>query len=273
MNKYIPLLAVGLLLVTGCSPDPVTVVEQFQDAVNSQNIEGAIELLAEDAVLQVDGSLSRTGKAETENWLATQAELNFRIEGDPASSESGVSIESCSISSNQWLYFGVNPMIGTCEVALEGGLINSFAIRFDENSKARLSDSPAAVSADLVEIWTGRWVVPEGSGYVTDDNVTAHLQFVKDGSARLAHSAEDLLIPPDTDHPGARLTWTYEDYMLTLQNQGSASEGYCQVQDVGTYLVKNTRENGIEIKLISDQCAFRANSLPRLGAIWRPYVP
>ena len=86
MNKYLGLLSVGLVLVSACSTDPASVVEEFQDALNSQNIEAAIEFLAEDAVLKVDGFLTRTGKAEIENWLATQADLRHRIEGDPTAS-------------------------------------------------------------------------------------------------------------------------------------------------------------------------------------------
>ena len=150
MNKHLALLVVGLLLVAACGSDPVSIAEQFQSAVNSKDIEAALELLSEDAVLQVEGTPSRTGKEEIENWLATQAKINYRIEGTPTASESGVEYEGCSIISSQWMFFGVNPMTGVCEVVLESGLINSFSVRFDENSKAALSDSPVAERSDLV---------------------------------------------------------------------------------------------------------------------------
>ncbi len=255
------------IAASGCGLSPEELATQFLDAINSQDIDSALELLAEDAVLKVDGSLTRTGKAEIENWLATQADLRHRIEGEPTATEFGVVIESCSISSDQWLYFGVNPMSGTCDVAFEGGLITSFAVQFDENSKARLSESVAPVNADLVGIWTAPGVTPG-----TNERIPGFLQFFEDGSARWAFSGpEDLLIAPDSDHPGVLLTWTYEDYMLTLQNQGPASEGYCQEQDVGTYLVRNTEGGGIQFKHLEEPCAWRIQ-LSIFGE-FDPYVP
>ncbi len=269
MNRYLALLPVGLILVAGCSTDPVSVVTQFQDAVNSQDIDSALELLAEDAVLKVDGSRIRTGKVEIENWLVIQAAINYHIEGDPTASGSGVALESCSMSSDQWLFVGVNPMSGACEAALEGGLITSLTVQFDEDSTARLSESLTIVSAELVGFWTATGVTPqEPNRYIS-----AWMQFFEDGSARWAVSPEDILIAPDFDHPGARFTWTYEDYVMTVQNQGPAIEGYCQDQDVGTYLVRNTDEDGIHFKSISDPCAWRKDILVRRGGDWDPYAP
>ena len=103
-----------------------------------------------------------------------------------------------------------------------------------------------------------------------------HLQFGEDGGARLAVTPEDLSIAPDADHPGARLTWTYEDYVLAVQNEGSASEGYCQEQDVGSYLVRNVKSvprSRMQFKLISDPCAWRAFTMQRVSAPWDSYVP
>ncbi|MEE9512577.1 MAG: nuclear transport factor 2 family protein, partial [Anaerolineales bacterium] len=173
MKKFAVLTIVLLAIATsGCGPSPEELTAQFLDAINSQDIDSALELISEDATLQVDGTLSLNGKAEIEDWLATQAELSHRIEGDPTASGSGVAIESCSISSHQWLYFGVNPMSGTCTVEFEGGLITSFAVQFDENSKARLSESVAPVNADLVGIWTATGVTPG-----TNNPIPTFLQF------------------------------------------------------------------------------------------------
>ncbi len=268
MKKFAVLTIVLIAIATsGCGPSPEELTAQFLDAINSQDIDSALELISEDATLQVDGTLSLNGKAEIEDWLATQADLSHRMEGDPTASGSGVAIESCSISSHQWLYFGVNPMSGTCIVELEGALITSFAVQFDENSKARLSESVAPVSADLVGIWTATGGALPG----TNDPIPVFLQFFEDGSSRWAISPEDLLIAPDSDHPGVRLTWTYEDYVLTLQNQGPASEGFCQEQDVGTYLVRNTEAGGIQFKKLEEPCAWR--TLLSYVPDFDPYVP
>ena len=78
---------------------------------------------------------------------------------------------------------------------------------------------------------------------------------------------------PDLRRPGAILAWNYEDYVLTLQNQGPSSAGYCEESDEGTYLVKRTDDGGIQFKLLSDSCAFRTYSMHRFGSNWDPYEP
>jgi len=251
------MLAVVIVFMTGCGADPVTVAQQFQEAVNSQNVESAVELLADDAVLMLDETSPITGKEQIADWLAKQAELHFQLNGDPIASESGVTFESCSISSDQWLFYGTNPMSGTCEVALEDGLITNFAVQFDETSKASLADSPVATTTNMIGIWVTK-------NYLTDSG-DLYLQFFEDGSGMLTGSL-------DSNHPDASITWTYEDYILTLQNHGAASEGYCQEQDVGKFLVKNADGGGLKFKTINDLCSLRGTAL-QLPPRWRQHVP
>ena len=120
--------------MTGCRADPVTVAQQFQEAVNSQNVESALDLLAEDASLKIGETSSITGKGQIANWLTTQAELHYQVNGDLTTSESGVTFENCSINSYQWSYYGIKAMSGICEVNVEDGLITEFTVQFDENS-------------------------------------------------------------------------------------------------------------------------------------------
>jgi len=266
----IALLVALMVLMTGCGADPVTVAQQFQEAVNSQNVETALELLAENASLKVGENSSVTGKDQIANWLATQAELRFQFNGDPIPSESGVTIKNCSISSYQWIFYEVNPMSGTCEVALEGGLITNFAVQFDENSIAKLSEVPVVKRSDFIGVWSCAVTF----NHETNTPVFHYLQFVDDGTVRWASSPDDLLSTPDPNHPGALLTWTYEDFVLTLQNQGLASEGFCQEQDVGTYLTTRTDDGGIRYKGIEDSCGLRRAYLECYApSDWVPFVP
>lgn len=270
--RFIGVLAVWIvviLYVSGCgnepATDPVVVAQGFQEAVNSQDVDSALEFFADDAVLMLDKTSPITGKIQIADWLAKQAILRFQLNGNPIASESGITFESCSISSDQWLFYGTNPMSGTCEVALEYGLITNFAIQFDENSQANLSDSPAAVSTDMVGIWTTR-------NYMDDSNNYLYLQFFEDGSGRLAVTPDDLLIAPDSDHAGASLTWTYENYVLSLQNDRVASEGYCQEQDVGKFLVKKVDGGGLRFKTINDSCSARGLAF-KIPPRWLQHVP
>lgn len=271
----IVVMTVVMVTITGCGANSLTVAQQFQEAVNSQNVEAGLELLTENASLKVGESSSVTGKDQIANWLTTQAELNFQFNGDPIASESGVTFESCSVNSYQWSYYGIKAMSGTCDLVIEGGHITEFVVEFDENSKASLSDSSVVTPTELVGIWTGEWPMP-GADPHNGEITLNHLQFKEDGSARLAITSDDLLIDPDSDHPGAGFTWTYENYILTLQNDGPASDGYCSERDVGTYLIRNvtsTSGNRLRFKLVSDSCAYRANLLPRIASPWDPYVP
>ena len=66
--------------------------------------------------------------------------------------------------------------------------------------------------------------------------------------------------------------WTYNDYILTIQNVGPASEKYCQEQDVGNYLVKISDIGGLEFKPINDSCDLRKLAI-QLPPRWRPHEP
>ena len=260
----IVMLAFVLVLMTGCGADPVTVAQQFQEAVNSQDVESALKLLAKNASMKAGETSSVTGKDQIANWLATQAELHYQFNGDPIASESRVTFENCSINSYQWSYYAIKAMSGTCEVTVEDELVTEFAVQFDEDSKASLADSSVAAAADMIGIWITK-------NYLTDSG-DLYLQFFEDGSSRLASTPDDLLITPDSDHQGASITWTYEDYVLILQNDGVASEGYCQEQDVGKFLVKNADGGGLIFKTIDDSCSLRGVAF-QLPPRWRPYVP
>ncbi len=268
-------IAAVMVLVAGCGVKPVTVAQQFQEAINSQNVESALDLLSENASLNVGESLSLEGKSPIADWLTIQAKLQFELNGDPVTTDSGVSFENCLITSNQWSFYGIEAMSGTCTLVVEGGHVAELVIQYDENSKASLSDSSLVKPTDLVDIWTGEWPMP-GADPFADEITLNYFQFIEDGSARLATSPDDLSINPDSEHPGARFKWSYENYVLNLQNDGPASEGYCDEQDVGSYLirtVKNVSLNRIQFKLILDPCLYRASALPRVAAPWDAFLP
>ena len=265
MNRMtVLMIAVLAVAASGCGAGPEDVATEFQNAINSQDTDSVLSLLVDDAVWQVDGTSHRTGKTEIEDWLATQTELNLQIKGEPTSTESGVAFQSCSISSDMWGFFGVNPMTGTCQLALEAGLITGFVVQFDDDSRTRLSDSPAAASAEILGIWRTR-------NYLTDSG-DLFLQFLEQGRGRLVGSSGDSIPAADSDFEGASLTWTYKDYVLTIQNEGLASDKYCQEQDVGIYLVKLVDAGGLKFKAISDSCSLRGIAVP-LPPRWRPHLP
>jgi hypothetical protein len=243
--------------VDGLATDRTAIAGKFQEAVNSQDVETALELLADDSAIEQGETSIITGKEPIADWLVLQTQLHYQFKGDPMASDSGVTFEDCSVSSYQWSFYGIQSMSGTCAAAIDDGLITDFTVRFDESSRAELSDSAVAATADLIGTWITR-------NYMTDSG-DLHLQLFEDGSGRLAGT-------DDPDHEGATLAWTYEDFVLTLKNAGPASDGYCQEQDVGQFLVKNADGGGLSFKTITDSCALRATAF-QLPPRWRPQEP
>lgn len=259
------------IFATACGASPETVAGEFQTAVNTQDIETAMGLMAEDVVLQLERQ-SVTGQADVQDWLKTQAELDFEFDGMPAVTDGGVNYENCIIRSDVWSYFKLKEMTGTCQLELDGGSITGFFIKFDEVSTARLEASSAILIADLMSIWTSQWPAPG----TTDEDFSFtyyYLQFNEDGSGRLALTPEDLTVSPDAEHTGARLVWNYDGFVLTLQNDGAATEGYCLEEEVGMFLVRKDGDGGIEFKHVDDPCSWRYFALERQRSSWDPYVP
>ena len=264
--KKIAILAIMLsgIAVSGCGPSPEDLAAQFQAAINSQDTEAALSLFADAATLQVGGAPHRTGKGEIEDWIREQADLNFQFTGDPVRSETRIVFTDCSISSYGWSFFGLDTMTGTCDVTLDDGAISSFSVQFDTESMEKLSGSPAATSADLI----GTWVTLNYIG----DSGDMFLEISGDGTGRLLGSRDASFPTPDSEFESANITWTYEETILTIQNDGPASEKYCEEQDVGTYLVKMVDGGGLKFKSIGDSCSLREVAF-ELPPRWRPYVP
>ena len=58
MKKILAVMAVGLILVTGCrsDPDPISVIEQVGKNEAAHDVEATMDLLAEDVILEVFGT-------------------------------------------------------------------------------------------------------------------------------------------------------------------------------------------------------------------------
>lgn len=128
--------------------------------------------------------------------------------------------KNCAIGSDKWLYFGINPMSGTCDLTIENGIVTKFSMQFDNDSMSRLSESLAVERSDLI----GTWRQATGAEFVEGVPVHWFLKISEDGTARWAVSPEDLSELPDSDHVGALLSWAYDDLILTVQNKGPATE-------------------------------------------------
>ena len=70
MKKILAVMAVGLILVTGCrsDPDPISVIEQLGQNEATHDVEATMDLFAEDAIFEVLGDQYKE-KADIERNL------------------------------------------------------------------------------------------------------------------------------------------------------------------------------------------------------------
>jgi hypothetical protein len=247
------------------------IAEEFQLAVNTQDFDSAMTLLADDSILLIAGDQVTKGKAEMRDWFEAQSALNFQFEGVPVVLDTGVSIAPCLIHSDAWSYFKLEEMTGSCELDITDGKITSFKLLYDEDTSTRLAESAALPISALYSIWTSPGVPPGGD--TQSDWVNFYMQFMGNGEARISLAPESLQSDPNPDHPGVKLAWSFDGFMLTITNLGDASEGYCSAQDLGMYLVRSDGTGGIQFKPIQEDCLWRRFTLQRLGKSWDLYLP
>ena len=269
------LFVVFAFTLTGCQPKPTEIASQFLAAINDQDIETSLSLLSDSAQIKIGDSESYQGKEAIQNYLENAFLLNIKIEADTAQSDGDTVSEDITLTSDYWKFIGTNPMEGTLSITVQDGSITNIDISFSSVSLTKLEDSSATTTSDLIGVWT---VQTQESGTVEGVPDQWFLQFHADSKARWAESADDLALPVDDSHLGAWITWSYEGVLLIVQNEGPSSEFYCQPEDVGLYLVRQTYdkwndETQIGFKLVKDPCAFRMVNFPRFGATWKPYIP
>jgi|GEM_PF-4860576 len=154
MNKTLLIIATALLLLalTGTAlaqePDPLTVMEAYDLALEAKDVEGALALFADDAVLTTrQGQF--VGKEEIRAWLERLVTQNERIEvfGRQAAGDK---------ITWQNKFFRADlpalkdaPLEANAEATIEAGKIKTFSSVLTDDSQARLdaaSATPAAAS-------------------------------------------------------------------------------------------------------------------------------
>lgn len=146
-------LAVLLLSPTGVSAqgtDPESVIKTLHGALNDKDVDAAIALVADDAVVTVippppDTPGVFTGKEQIRAWyeglVAQNFEIelsNFQVDGDNVTWLSKASIDD-------WRALGVAPLDFTSEGVVQDGLVKSYTVTMTEDSLARLGAALATL--------------------------------------------------------------------------------------------------------------------------------
>lgn len=150
MSKFIlAMVTMALLLFTGVKvalaqePDPLKVMEAYDLALNAGNVEGALALFADDAVLTTQqGQL--VGKEQIRTWLERVVAQNSRVEpvnrqvnGDKVTWQSNFFRKDIASLSNE-------PLAANAEAVVQAGKIKSFSSILTDEAQAKLAAAQPA---------------------------------------------------------------------------------------------------------------------------------
>jgi len=246
MNKKL-LTTVGLCLLiallSACGAKPDEIALQLAEATNAQDLEGALALFADDAVVTSVSPEPFSGKAEIQGWLEEMFADDFQIEPEIVEVTGDVVIERDIMTMNSMSFYGIEPLTGTSEITLENGKIKSLNFSFSDETLADLQTAPFVAPEDLIGIWT----------------VGTVIRFNEDGTARVANKVDDLDEVLSVEHPGSLEAWTYDGMVLSLDVIEAVGAGSCKPGQVGLYFVRWAGDDLDRLKFepIVDDCGRR----------------
>jgi ketosteroid isomerase-like protein len=139
----------ALPLVThGQEPDPAAVVLAEAERVNAGDIDGVMELYADDAVVTLvmgPDTITLTGKEEIRPWLEDLMAGNFRLEYEVVSVEG----DTVTLTARTWhddtVALGIAPVIATEVATVRDGKIQAFTWTMSDESLAAWGAALAAL--------------------------------------------------------------------------------------------------------------------------------
>ncbi len=141
MMGLLLLVSVGAALAQ--EPDPLQVMEAYDLALNEGNVEGALALFADDAILTTQqGQL--VGKEQIRTWLERVVAQNSRVEpvnrqvsGDRVTWQSNFFRKDIATLSNE-------PLAANAEAVVQAGKIKSFSSILTDEAQAKLAAAQPA---------------------------------------------------------------------------------------------------------------------------------
>lgn len=259
-KKLLSILGSCLLIVllTGCGVKPEDVTPQLADAVNAKDLEGALALFTDDAVVSSVSPEPFNGKAEIQGWLEEMFADNFHIEAEIVNVNGNKLIERDTMTMDSMKFFGIETLTGTSEITLKKDKIKTLNFSFSDETLADLQAAPFVAPEDLIGVWT----------------VGTVMKINADGTLRVADKIADLDMPISEEHPGAIHKWTHDGMVFTIQGVEGAGEGYagtsCTPEDAGFYFLKwaGNDLDRLRFTVIDDPCADRL-----MGMQWGNWAP
>jgi acetyl esterase/lipase len=121
------------------TPKPEAVAGKLVEALNARDVEDALALFAQDAVVRDVDLTPYTGTAEIRGWLEKLADANFMVEvetlkinGDTVVEQETVSMDPWKV--NPWKGIGLTSIQGVRKIKVRDGLIQSIEFSLSEAS-------------------------------------------------------------------------------------------------------------------------------------------
>lgn len=120
------------------APDPLSVVGRLSAALSAGDVEGALALFAEDAVVTDPLAGQFVGKAQIRNWVQGVVAQNAKIEASNFQVSGNKITYSARVALPDLQRLGIAALEGTSEVTVQGDKIKSFAFTLSPTSAAQL---------------------------------------------------------------------------------------------------------------------------------------
>lgn len=255
-HKYILVSFLFILLLAGCGPKPDDVALQLAEAVNEGDVEQALALFAEDAVVTSVSPEPFNGKEQIQGWLEEMIADDFKLEAEIAEVSGNKVIEKDTMTMDSMSFFGIEPLTGTSELVIEDGVIQKLKFNFSEETLADLQSAPFVAQEDLIGTWY----------------VGSFMEIRDDGTLRVADKQEHLGEPVSETHQGSQEEWTYDGMVMTMRaTEPGVGEGYsCTPDEVGVYFVRWAGDDldSLKFEFIEDPCGARMGGM--LWGHWKP---
>lgn len=145
MLVLVVLLAIPVALYAQ-DTDPAAVAKALANAVNAGDVEAALALFADDAVVDTGSPASPyTGKEEIRAWLEGMVATNFQIEIEILQVEGDTVTERDKFSDDDLRNLGIAPLEGISKITVQDGKITALIFTFTDESLAKLQAAMAAL--------------------------------------------------------------------------------------------------------------------------------
>lgn len=243
MKKHIIVLLAVLIALAACQTQkPESVVQALEEASNAGDLERAISLFSENAVVKIlpsppgpPGAFS--GADEIQDWIGANMALNAQV-GVEVLEVSGNTVSTrTEFADDDIRSMGIAPLAGNEEYIVEDGKITSLTFTFTDESLAEMQAAMRISQGITESSLSGDWV---GSIFI---------QFSSDGTFAAAEAA----------HLFAEAPLDYGEYVLlgSTLTFNSADDSITCPGVNGSYDLSFTEEGRLLFTLLEDACGGR----------------